>query len=122
MSCIRSQKGLTIISIIFLVLMALFVVFVIMKLVPPYIESFSVADALGSLRKEVDIRDKSKEEIYTMLRKRFEVSDVTHVTKEDVKIQKAPGEVKIDIQYEVRVPLVSNIDLLLSFKKNASFR
>ena len=119
---IRKQAGWTFIGIIFSIIPLAVLGYVVMKSVPPYLESFNVASAVNSLKKEVDLKDKPKEEIYRLLQKRFEINDVHSVEKDHVNIQKAPTETSVTIDYESRVPLFSNIALVFTFHKSAVLR
>ena len=89
---------------------------------PAYIEAYSIGDSINSLKKEIDLRDKSKEEIYRMIQKRFDVNDIHSVGKDDIKIQKTPDAVSVTVDYESRIPLFSNVALALSFHKSAVVR
>jgi Domain of unknown function (DUF4845) len=111
----QTQKGLTAISIAVLLALAGFAVFLIFKLAPPYIEYYGVQDSINSLTKELEIRDKSKDDVLKLLRKRLEVNDVTSVKPQDILIKKSGKVLTVQIDYEVRIPLLGNIDLALSF-------
>jgi len=87
--------------------------------VPVYIEALSVGDAINSLKKEPEIKEKSRDEIYKMIQKRLEVNNITSVEKEDIDIQKTVNDVKVTIDYQAKVPLFGNVALAFSFHKNA---
>ena len=112
----------TFIGLILILIPVGFIVHIFMKAVPAYIEAYSVGDAINSLKKEIDLRDKSKEEIYRMIQKRFDVNDIHSVGKDDIKIQKTPDAVSVTVDYESRIPLFSNVALALSFHKSAVVR
>jgi len=118
----KNQAGLTFIGIVLLLIPIGMLAYIIAMAIPAYIESYSVGDVVNSLKKEVDLKDKSKEEIYKLIQKRFEVNDIHSVEKGDIKIQKTPAEVSVVIDYEARVPLFSNAALALSFHKSAVMR
>jgi len=118
----KNQAGLTFISIIIILIPVVFVAYLIVKAVPAYIEAYSVGDVINSLKKEIDLKDKSTEEIYRMIQKRFDVNDIHSVKKDDIKIQKTSTEISVTIAYETRTPLFSNIALALSFHKSAVIR
>ena len=115
----RNQAGLTFIGAILILIPLGFIAYVVMRAVPAYLEAYSIGDAINSLKKEIDLRDKSKEEIYRMIQKRFEGNIIHSVRKDDIKIQKTPNEVSVTVDYETRVPLFSNAALALSFHKSA---
>jgi hypothetical protein len=118
----KNQAGLTFIGTVLILIPIGLVAYIIAMAVPAYIESYSVGYVVNSLKKEIDLKDKSKEEIYKIIQKNFEVSDIHSVEKGDIKIQKTPTEVSVTIDYEARVPLFSNAALALSFHKSAVMR
>ena len=118
----KNQVGFTFIGIILILIPVAFIAYLIVKAVPAYVEALSVGDAVNSLKKEIDLKDKSKEEIYKMIQKRLDVNDIRSVTKDDVKVQKTSTEVSVTIDYEARVPLFGNVTLVLSFHKSAVVR
>ena len=119
----KNQAGLTAIGLILILIPIGLAVYIVMRAAPVYIEAFSVGDVLNSLKKELDLREKSPEEIRTMIRKRLEVNNISSVDiKDDVKIQKTVNDVTVTIDYEARVPLFWNIALAFSFNKRAVVR
>jgi hypothetical protein len=118
----KHQAGLTAIGLILILIPVGLAVYIVLKVVPVYIEAFSVGDAVNSLKKELDVKEKSREEIYTMIKKRLEVNNITNVGKDDIKIQKTVNDVTVTIDYEARVPLFWNAALAFSFHKSAVIR
>lgn len=118
----KHQAGITGIGLILILIPVGLMVYIVLKVSPVYIEAFSVGDAINSLKKEPDVKEKSREEIYTMIKKRLDINNITSVTKEDIKIQKTENNVTVKIDYEVRVPLFANVALAISFAKSAVVR
>src|SRR5436309_3539020 len=118
----KHQAGLTFIGLILILIPVGLGIYIVLKIAPVYIEAFSVGDAINSLKKEPDLKEKSREEIYKMIRKRLDVNNINNIDKEDIKIQKTVNDVKVDIEYEAKVPLFANIALALSFHKSAVVR
>jgi hypothetical protein len=118
----KHQAGLTAIGLILTLIPVGLAVYIFMRAAPAYIEAFSVGDVVNSLKKEPDLKEKSREEIYDMIKKRLDVNDIRSVAKEDVIIKKTANDVTINVDYEVKVPLFWNIALALSFQKSAVVR
>lgn len=118
----RNQAGLTFLGIILVLIPIGFVAYIIIRAVPAYIEAYSVGDVVSSLKKEVDLKEKPKEEIYKMIQKRLDINNVQSVTQENIKIQKTPTETSVTIDYETRIPLFGNAALALQFNKSAVLR
>jgi len=118
----KHQEGLTAIGLILILIPVGLAVFIVMKVAPVYIEAWSVGDVVNSLKKELDLKEKSREEIYTMIKKRLDVNNISSVDKDDIKIQKTVNDVKVAIDYEARVSLFRDVALALSFHKSAVMR
>ena len=119
---VKNQAGLTAIGLILILIPVGLAVYIILRVAPAYIEALSVGDVVNSLKKEIDLKDKSRDEIYTMIKKRFEVNNITSVDKDDIKIQKTVNDVTVTIDYEARAPLFGNVALAFSFHKSAVIR
>src|SRR5712691_1033225 len=118
----KNQAGLTAIGLILILIPVGLAVYIILRAAPTYIEALSVGDVVNSLKKELDLKEKSREEIYTMIKKRLDVNNITSVDKDDIKIQKTVNDVTVTIDYEARVPLFWNVALAFSFRKSAVMR
>jgi len=90
-------------------------VLLLLKLFPVYMEHFNVSTSLDSLSSESGIKDMKKTAIKTLLERRFSINDVTNVKREHITIKKTQSDMTIDIVYEVRKPLVGNIDIVIYF-------
>ena len=116
---VKNQAGLTAIGLILILIPVGLAVYIVLRVAPVYIEALSVGDVVSSLKKELDVKEKSRDEIYTMIKKRLEVNNISNVEKDDIKIQKTVNDVTVTIDYEARVPLFWNVALAFSFHKSA---
>ena len=119
---VKKQAGLTAIGLILILIPVGLAVYIILRVAPAYIEALSVGDVVNSLKKELDLKEKPREEIYNMIKKRLDVNNISSVDKDDIKIQKTVNDVKVAIDYETRVPLFWNVALAFSFHKSAVMR
>jgi len=118
----KQQAGLSILSVVFGILITGLVVLLIFKIGPLYLEHYGVVSSLKSLEKEVGIRQKSNTELMTLLKKRLDINDVRRVSSKDITIKKQARQTTVRVAYEVQVPLVSNVDLLVTFDDTALLR
>jgi hypothetical protein len=120
---VKNQTGLTAIGLILTLIPVGLAVYIILRVAPVYIEALSVGDVVNSLKKELDLKEKSREEISKMIQKRlYEINNVSSVDRDDIKIQKTVNDVTVTIDYEARVPLFGNVALALDFHKRAVIR
>ena len=116
MACEKDKmKGLS--GLGFLLLLALigFFALLVIKLFPVYLEHYNVSTSLKSLRGESKQAPLSRAEIRELLLRRFQINDISHVGKEDIKIENRNGAKVVTIAYEVRKPFMGNVDLVVSF-------
>jgi Domain of unknown function (DUF4845) len=119
---IKQQAGLSIFSVVLGILITGLVVLLLFKIAPLYLEHYGVVSSLKSLEKEPGMHLKSNTELMTLLQKRLEINDVRRVSHKDVIIKKQGRQTTMRVAYEVQVPLVSNVDLLITFDNTALLR
>src|SRR4029450_9274892 len=101
----QNQAGITIIGVILIIISFALIGYVVLRAAPVYIEALSVGDAINSLKKEPDLKEKSRDEIFRMIKRRLEVNNITSVGKDDIEIQKTVYDVKVTVDYEAKAPL-----------------
>ena len=119
MKKITKQYGMSTLGMMTVVLLIVFAGVTIMKLWSPYYDDLAVKTALENIAKEESTRVMSPKEIFSTINKRLTVNQVT-LKKDDVKIKKEDGLIKIDIAYERRIPMYGNIDAMVKFNHSAT--
>ena len=114
-SSVKCQRGLTLISTIFVLGLIAFFTLLILKIVPIYIDHSKVTNSLQALEQTTDIQTKDKNEVWKVLDKRFNLNYVYDVTKDDVKITKRGSYLKVEIEYEVVKKIAGNLSVLVEF-------
>lgn len=113
------QKGMTAIAMVLILVLVAFFALIAIRLLPIYIENYSVSSHLKRTASESETKTRTDKEIISTLRKRFEIDDVTNVDKEDIVIKREGGTITVTIEYEVRTPALANVDMVVSFKEEA---
>lgn len=123
MHCLRPmksrQRGLTMFGFLFVAFVLVMMAMLAMKLVPAYIEFFSVKKILATMGQESDIRSKSNAEIRNNFSKRASTGYVTVVKPEDLSIDRSGGVPVIVAEYEFRTKLVGNVSLVVDFSASS---
>ena len=117
MKLISKQRGLTVISSIVIIAVAALFVTLLLRLVPIYIEGYSVYQSLESMAGDSKVATYSNRGIKKRLLKRLNINSVYSVTGDDIYISKKSGETIIEVDYEKRENVVGNLDLIVHFKK-----
>ncbi|NDP47716.1 MAG: DUF4845 domain-containing protein [Sulfuriferula multivorans] len=115
----NQQRGLTMIGFLFVAFVLVMVAMLGMKLVPAYIEFFSVKKILATMGQESDLKSKSNGEIRSDFMKRANVGYVTVVKPEDLSIDRRNGTAVISAEYAFRTKLVGNVSLVVDFSASS---
>ena len=86
-----------------------------MKIVPIYIENYSVKSVVESLKDEPLITKKGAAEIKTMIMRRIDITGIYDIKRESVLVKVSPGIVDVSVVYTVRKPIMGNLDIIVSF-------
>ncbi|TWG94543.1 uncharacterized protein DUF4845 [Luteimonas sp. J16] len=111
----RRQGGITLLGFIIVAGVAGFFVFIGIKLFPMYSEYYAVKSALKGLAAEPGVANYTPARIQQLFFRRLDISYSSHVKKEHVKIERVGAGWQVDVVYEVREPLVGNLDAVGRF-------
>ena len=108
----RKQGGMTLMS--FLVVLAVvgFAAYIGMKLFPMYQEYYSVRSAAKGLASEPGVGDMDPSKIQDLFFRRLYINCSENVKPSNVKIERIDGGWNMKVNYEVRRPLVGNLDVV----------
>lgn len=111
-----SQSGLSLIGFLLIMILLGFISLIVIKLVPIYMDDFKVSSAMTSLQKQqVELANKSPDEIRDMLMKRLSIDNFTRFNGNDVRVTREKGKLTIAVDYEVRESLFGNLDIVARF-------
>lgn len=116
----KNQRGMTLIGWVIVLALIGFFATLAMRLVPMYQEYYGVLQIMNDMEIELKNNNLSKNEVSTLLARRFDIGYIQNVDKEDIEISRGkntPHVTKIVIDYEVRKPFIAQIDLIGHFKK-----
>ncbi|PJK13291.1 DUF4845 domain-containing protein [Lysobacteraceae bacterium NML07-0707] len=112
----KHQYGITLTSFLMVLAVVGFFLFIGMKLFPMYQEYWSVTKALKSVANDSSV-SADPGSIRRSLERHFDVGYINTVSSKDVKVERAKnGGVLVVIEYEVRKPLLYNLDIVGKFR------
>ena len=111
----RKQSGLSLVG--FLVVLAVvgFAAYVGMKLFPMYQEYYSVQSSMKGLANEPVVADMDPAKVQDLFFRRLYINYSENVKPQNVKFERMEGGWKMRVNYEVRRPLVGNLDVVGKF-------
>lgn len=96
-----------------------------LKLGPVYADNFLIRDALksiDSMRNSRSYAELSESDIRTHLTNYFNINGIRDVPRNAISIQRKADSIVVDINYERRIPLIYNIDVVLTFSNQFDSR
>lgn len=114
----RSQKGITFLSFVIVLVVIGFFGFLAMRLFPVYQEYYSAVSVFKSVTEAPGAASESPAQIRVHLDKRFQISYIENINLEkDIKFKNEKSGKTVQLKYEVRRPLMYNIDFVAKFDK-----
>ena len=111
----RTQRGITLLGFIIVLAVVGFFAYVGMKLFPMYQEYYAVRSAMKSLAKEPGVGSMEPARIQDLFFKRLYINYSENVKPSHLKIERTDSGFKATVDYEVRKPLLYNLDVVGKF-------
>jgi hypothetical protein len=112
----NSQGGITLLGFIVVLGVVGLFAYVGMKLFPMYTEYYSVRSAMKGLANEPGIANTDPRKIQDLFFRRLKIDYSSSVKPEHVKFKRVGAGWQMDVKYEVRKPLIANLDVVGRFE------
>jgi hypothetical protein len=109
------QRGMTVIGMLLLLIVIAFAALIAMKVVPMYIEYYTIKSTIESIRKEPQLAQMSPTDIHNAIQRRFDIGYVERLKARDLKIRndaESRGRV-LELVYEDERELFYGLYILL---------
>ena len=111
----QRQQGLGFAGVLILLIGIVFIAIIGMKLVPAYIEYFTIKKAITGMTQSGELRGASVADVRKAFDRRAAVDSITIVQPQDLEITKDGNEIVVAFAYEKRIPLFYNISVVIDF-------
>lgn len=116
------QTGMGLWGYLWLLLLVASVATLVLRLGPHYLTNRTVHDVLQSMSSE-PVHKMDKRAIRELLTKRFKINSLYDLEpKSVVEIERTKEWTKLIVNYEVREPIVYNVDAMLTFHDELQFQ
>ena len=109
------QTGLTTLTWLLVVMAAGFFLVCLVKIGPVYMESWTVKSIITQAAEEARGEGLGKAQVHERISKKLLINTVAGMTMADVEVSGQGDDMVIDAAYEVRKPLMFNIDVVVKF-------
>jgi hypothetical protein len=114
----ENQKGFVSLQVMYLILSLAFFLLCGFKIIPVYIDDNIVKSALTALGSDPQIDTLSSREIKIKMRKKLMLNNIRGEIPEAVKMVNSSKGKFVTVDYVVRIPVVANIDVVVSFQNH----
>lgn len=111
----KNQQGMTFLGVIFVGFMVVAVAILAMKLIPPYMEFWSVHKILGAMSNDPSFAQMTPRDVQESFDRRANIDYVTVIAGKDLDVSKVRGQTVAEANYNVTVPIVGNLSALIEF-------
>jgi hypothetical protein len=119
---IRKQEGLTLIGFGLALILAVFFAYVAMRLIPLYLEYHAVVGAMDRLQEDPGAAKLPANRIRERIMRSLYVSYASkNIQRHHIKIKRKDG-IQVNVAYEVRRPMIGNVDVMVSFDRSVTLR
>ena len=112
----KKQGGITLLGFIVVLGVVGLFAYIGMKLFPMYTEYYSVRSAMKGLANEPGIATTDPRRIQDLFFRRLKIDYTSNVKPEHVKFKRVGAGWQMDVKYEVRKPLIANLDVVGRFE------
>lgn len=111
----RTQSGMTLVGFIMVLAVVGVFAYMGMKVIPMYSEYYSVKQAMAGLANEPGIAETDPAKIRDLFFRRLYISYSENIKSQDVKLVRKEAGWLMTVDYEVRRPLIANLDVVGKF-------
>ena len=106
------QRGMSVIGLLLLLVLIGAVALVAMRVIPMYVQYYSIKSTIESVRKE-SVGDMAKEEIQRAIQRRFDIGYVTNVQAKDLNVRNDRQGKVLDLVYQDERELIKGLYVVL---------
>lgn len=115
MRSLQYQKGMSIPGMLVIAIMLGFYVMCFVKMVPHYVEYWSIKDIMSQVSAEHQPGTTTVGQVRRRIDNLFNTNQIYAIKIGDVEIYREKGNTYIDASYEARIPIAGRIDAVLKF-------
>ena len=111
----RLQRGMTMLGFLITLSVVMLFLYCGMKIVPMYIEFYSVKKMLATIASNPESASATKDKIRSMFSRSLEIDYVKVIKPDMLKIESTDAGYNLSVDYERREQLIANLDVVGNF-------
>jgi hypothetical protein len=115
MKALAYQRGMSIPGMLLIAAMVGFFVMCTIRMAPRYMEYLSIREIVETVAREYNPEEEDLPDIRRRIDTMFNTNQIYDLQPKDVEIFHKDGHTYIDASYESRVPIMGNVDAVMTF-------
>ena len=115
----KQQRGLSLIGLILVCALAAIVALIGFKVLPAYIEYFTIKKVVNDLANGTEVRGGSARDVMNAFDRRAMIDQISSIRSSDLEITKLGDGFAVVAAYQRCVPLVANVSVCMDFEASA---
>jgi hypothetical protein len=112
----NKQRGLSLIGLLITSGVLVFFALIGFKLMPSYLEYFTVRRIVGDIANSPEVRGGSLRDVQSAFARRAQIDNITSVSSNDLEVTKTGEGFSIAVSWAARVPLFGNLNACIDFE------
>ena len=93
------------------------------RLLPPYMDHNTMSNIMDKMQDETGLGVKTDFQLIDLMKKRFKLNNIRDFSiHEHIEFKRSSRGTDVVLDYEVRIPMISNLDVIASFNKEIELR
>lgn len=115
----NSQRGITLTGFLVFAILAVVVLLIGFKVGPSYMEYYTIQKTFRAMASEPSLKTATRGEFNSAFNARAGVDNIKSIGYDDVQIEKDGNGIVLSAEYSVKVPLFSNVSVLMEFRPSS---
>lgn len=113
------QQGISLIGFLLVSVAIVFISIFALKLVPAYLEQYTIEKVFRQITNNPELSNATAADVRAAFARQVSIDSVRAVGPSDLEITREAGKLVIETQYQVTIPLIANVSLLVDFKASS---
>ena len=114
------QQGLSMMGFLITAIILIAVAVLGMKMIPAYMQNGTIKEVFNAVAHDPGLKGATIRDIELAYVKRAAVQDINAIKPGDINIQNDDSGISLSATYQVKIPLVANVSLVLDFNPSSS--
>ena len=121
LNSMKKEQGMSLVGALIVVAMVALLGMFAIKVAPVYMENYTVKEILADMRNDRQTATMTVRKIKANFVQRARTNSIYTIKREHLAVKDSGGTKSLRVYYEVKKPLIHNMEVLITFEENVVF-